>query len=50
MLLNETIHQRRYNKAITLKKGQQLIKDLLVGALPELPENFDERMELIHKV
>ena len=48
--LAEVMHQRRYDRAITFKKGQMLIKELLVNALPELPENIDERMVLIHQL
>lgn len=36
--LQHVIHLRGYDRAMKTKKGQQLIKELLLHALPMLPE------------
>jgi len=46
--IREVIRLRKYDRAVTFEKGQQLIKDLLLSGLPDLPDTFDERMEVIH--
>lgn len=48
--IKEVIRLRKYDRAITFDKGQILIKELLLSGLPELPDTFDERMELIHEL
>ena len=40
----------RYDRAVRCVKGQVLIKELLLGALPELPEQFDAKMEALYQI
>eukprot|EP01038_Epipyxis_sp_PR26KG_P009954 gene9954-13387_t len=48
--LKDAIQKRHFTKAVTFNKGQILIKELLLNALPELPEVFDERMEKVYEL
>jgi MFS family permease len=48
--LKQVIHLRGYDKAIQTRKGQQVMKELLLQSLPSLPDTFDDRMEAIYQL
>lgn len=48
--LSEIIKAHGYSKAMNTKKGQVLIKTMLLQALPQLPNNFDEKMEAYYQL
>eukprot|EP01040_Poterioochromonas_malhamensis_P007803 gene7803-8439_t len=45
--IQHIIHLRGYDRAMKTKKGQQLIKELILHSIPTLPEAFDDRMDMI---
>lgn len=48
--LNDVIAERGLKKAVTLDKGQKLVKELLLSALPLMPESFEERMKRVREL
>lgn len=48
--LKTTVVQRNYSRAVRCVKGQALVKELLLNSLPELPDQFEPKMEALYNL